>query len=594
MEGFSSKIISLAIEQEVSSLQELVRRSILKVSTDSDMTAPLEPIKDFRQRHLALGVALKECEDKSKRVLVMLKMFVETKMSEEMDEEIERKTKLLENLYKSHSPDIEGLTFRPTVSCRKIDSSPTSFILSPSSYRVASYSYLKDIDFTRGESRDMPLRGMIGGKIMDGDRKVIVRSKVEVVRFVFCYISELLVGMGLAMKYVMVEESGRFRLRYDIHQLRRLNDSAPVGIIVVESPHGNEGPSALERTQVMGRAHSYMMLLKTMHGVDHPIAIVATIEEFRVCWLETLPDLASAGELATLDPPPGCATEVQAPITAGAAPDKVPEFIFVSPVISISQHGAKVVNDAVGSALLAMTQCESAANKNPFAEFAKGTAMVVPKIKIHDGNIVWSNFALKLEPLGLELPRMPVSECSDLFLIKCLGYGAHGCAWLAATPNAEFCVLKFPHRIDSGWDEESIEASIMEERELWSKVHEDLGASVQRWLDMVTLVMPYLAQASLISSSNVRATVDAGDEKTLAAVKVELENFASKGLEHKDVKWANIGFYGTGEVLHAVLIDLALVTKHEGRWEGAEEWVESMIQKLIKEHERKAEIEERK
>jgi hypothetical protein len=332
----------------------------------------------------------------------------------------------------------------------------------------------------------------------------------------------------------------------------------------------------------LGQIYEYLLLLQNVFEVDHPIGILTTMEEFRICWLPDhvagLPDMSPLGErpfMAIPVPPEREKDESK-------ENDDTKIQMLVSPVVSMDDN---ILNNVVATALFGMSLCKSNPDQNPFDRkkvFVNVTSEVDLKML---------SFAMIFKkPEGFELPRMPMDDCRSLYLLKSLGVGAHGYTWLAGSESGALCVLKFEHpkqKKDKPENEpenepEPPKSTIDVEFKVWNAVHSELEVKIQVWRAQNALVMPYFAQASIVSSASIRDTVPENDPRTVDAVRKELENFADKGIEHQDVKWANIGFYTTkdGE-LKAVLIDHGHFAEREN-WERQDKsaWVAMMMAKL--------------
>ena len=494
------------------------------------------------------------------------------------NEEKEKEIKKLESATKSSAPRIQDLTFH---SCLTHSSShvPTNITVS---YKVQSFSYKMKVNFTQATRDECIFDATVNGFCRDRTREVQIVSEAAVVSTVTSHILHILYAAGLSRGFSIAQEVGKLGLRPDIYILRDVSGN-PVGVIEVKKPYmvgGRRTGTPLTEVGVLGQINDYLMLLQSMHGVDHPIGIVTTMAELRVCWLGELPDYKNSwgGEfgVVTVDP---LDTGVQFP--------RDEHILNVSPIISIAKN-ADILNEVVATTLYAMTLCKTQPSWNPFKDHHSKKIYI--GIKETERDLVWTSQPNSLNiPGKYELPMMPKLTCKNLILLKSLGVGAHGYTWLACSPSGRLCVLKFQH-LSHGGDDQEKKKLIGEEHKVWEKVHPELNARVRTWRGQDALVMPYLAQASLVSSALIRAAVDPKDPKTLAAVEEELNNFASKDIEHLDVKWGNIGFYLNVEnKLKAVLIDHAYVKDHARitppkkvnvkTW-GKDSWVKASMENL--------------
>jgi hypothetical protein len=446
-------------------------------------------------------------------------------------------------------------------------------------YIVKPFHFLLDVDYRRGKRENQIFSGTLDKHRItkEGVNITGIETEAKTVSIVMAYIRDVLEGMGLSKKFLIEQEQGSFGLRPDMY-LINTKDRNPIGVIEVKKPYltagdeddGQKINSPVLTMNALGQINLYLNLLKHAYGVDHPIGILTTMTEFRICWLGDLPDMTALGErkFGTISPSDDDKGE--------ETPDN--RYVMsVSPMVSFKRN-RDILNNVVATALFAMSLCKTSADLNPF-----GTTREFMRIN-RDSDILHVSAPARYEkPRGLELPKRPPSDCENLNLLKSLGVGVHGYTWLAASESGALCVLKFEHPPSKdGW-EETIDAEL----NVWNKVHPELGVEKERWRGKNALVLPYFAQASIVSSASARDTVDENASETLRAVREELENFAEKGIEHMDVRWPNIGFFSSkkGE-LKAVLIDYGYVEKRDN-WEREkrEAWVTEMMQNLEREKE---------
>jgi hypothetical protein len=483
----------------------------------------------------------------------------------------EEKEKLLAQSL-SFFPSIENLTFTPFLSSSKPSIPDYGKEVTCC---VQDFRFRKDIDSTKGPSNKDIFGSALSGPLDEDTSEVRIESEAKLASLVIAYLSHLLYATGLMKKFMITQESGKMGLRPDMYVLST-KEGNPVGVVEVKKPNmsssGEEPPKGtpISEMGVLVQMNDYLMLLKTMHGVDHPIGILTTLAESRVCWLGSLPDIAAVwkgeGEY-------GIVKKSLSNVPRNNKSDCT-NVMNISSVVSIKEH-ANILNQVVASALFAMSLCTTSPSRNPFELSGQVFVKITPKSR----SLMWSPNRVFKKPKGLVLPKRPKANCDNLVLLKSLGVGAHGYTWLAASDSGALCVLKFQHPKPGEDDEEG--EDIRKELAVWRKVHPNLKVKVQTWRKQFALIMPYLAQATKVDSASIRDGVDAKEKETLEAVEVELNNFASNNIEHLDVKWANIGFYRTkkGE-LKAVLIDHAAVKDWGKATWNREVWVKKCMEML--------------
>ncbi len=150
--------------------------------------------------------------------------------------------------------------------------------------------------------------------------------------------------------------------------------------------------------------------------------------------------------------------------------------------------------------------------------------------------------------------KFPNNNTQQIILLADLGSGLHGRVWWACSTGGAVCVVKF-------FKEDNIkESSPEKELGFWRKIYPHSKARIQTFMDKPALLMPAFPPCPLAQRST---------PEVRAAVQRAVDGLLSKGISHGDLKWANFGFYGSGDTLVAHAFDFG--GSHEFVEAGKEE-----------------------
>lgn len=411
-------------------------------------------------------------------------------------------------------------------------------------------------------------------------------SEASIVNLVSMYLSDMLYECGLSESLTLTPEMGTFEFRPDLWVLRVAG--MPVGVVEVKKP----GKGVLDHGNVLGEVYDYLLHLPNFYGAKEMIGIVTTYREWRVCWLDNpeTQELMKADEVLDSDigyatPQKNVMTEKHGSPPGGSPPGLTPSkkrtsYHNISKVEEDKEdnEGASVkkielgeremfasriwntekenVFPLVASALLKMSRVRHEGFSHPFDQLKTRTLL-----RLDEKSFYWA----RLDPNKVKNGKwdcVPNAATKNLYLLEDLGTGSSGHVWLACSVGGAVCVLKFLVK-----KEES--ARVLEEEcKWWHEIYPSFAPYVRIavFCERKALVMPHFDAPKR-------------DKETLALVEETLKKcFSSRGLEHPDVRWRNMGVYKDDAGLRKiVLFDLVGVEK-----QASTDWVAKALEKLQK------------
>ena len=211
----------------------------------------------------------------------------------------------------------------------------------------------------------------------------------------------------------------------------------------------------------------------------------------------------------------------------------------------------------LASALLKMSRVRHEGFSHPFDQLKTRTLL-----RLDEKSFSWARLDPKKVGNG-KWDCVPNAATKNLYLLEDLGTGSTGHVWLACSVGGAVCVLKFLV------EKEEKGAGVLEDEcKWWHEIYPSFASNVRIavFCERKALVMPHFGALKR-------------DKETLALVKETLVTcFSSRGFEHPDVSWRNMGVYEDDDGLRSVvLFDLVGVKQQEST-----DWVAKALEKLQK------------
>ena len=278
--------------------------------------------------------------------------------------------------------------------------------------------------------------------------------------------------------------------------------------------------SPMDSKRFQGQIFDYLLILKSIYGVNDPVGIMTTYDEWRICWL----DSSSSDSQRTF-----CASKIM-------------------------QYNDPELPRYIMTALVRM---------------ARATISDLPVKKDRSyPYMTTKKFTWKVLGVDLDSANFPAPSSENFYLLKDLGGGAEGKAWLACNSSGRKCVVKL-FKVKEGTNIKKLEEGIESEMAIWRQA---FGVSALFRVVLSgspALVMPLLRVA------RTGASLDPGEEVRL--VKEAVKAYVRQGKKKaQDLKWHHVGFIGEGQDLKAILFD----TRPADCDDDLEAAEEEMLQKL--------------
>ena len=380
---------------------------------------------------------------------------------------------------------------------------------------------------------------------------------------------DLIAALGLSLD--IVTEVGVWEVRPDMWVITDIN-KLPVAAIEVKKP-----ADIMNEPTVLGELFDAMKQLQHFYGRQLAIGILATGAAFRVCWFgdDDNVDMSKeevfrirGAEPSTPASKVAASSERSPPNTPskrypafhaldeeddggadGGGDDGADDSAVVSDrqmcVSEIVQsnsdnHGAMRL---LAGALMKMSRVTATVLSSPFENLKKRHVIRFEKDG-HTNDIVWCTLP-KLD--GHKDMSKVAKPRKYLFAIEDLGRGADGRVWLTCTCSGAVCVLKFAS--DSG---EKARDLLQREHEQWRNVYRGAPfvrhVALETWSGRLALRLPHFSYVP----EPERHECLHGVRGTL------IHRFVANKVQHKDVKWSNIGRYKDRDSQVLIVFDLAV------------------------------------
>lgn len=396
---------------------------------------------------------------------------------------------------------------------------------------------------------------------------LVYSSENDVSGLVKSFLQAIVSAMGLNGEVEIHSEIGTFNIRPDLWIVAVWG--IPVGVVKVKKPDTPRSPKAMSHPNVLGELFDFMKHLPNFYGVSPCFGILTNLNSWRFAWLpkdgveelaaqeEGIEELSDDGsEDHQFESKPHSLVEDQENTNEDECDvlDEDRRFLHVSRLYEKTDVEAMV--KAISSCILKMIHAKVHPFDSPFDRLNERT--ILKFVKGSDKSIYWT----RLSPVTPKWGTIAAPK-KYLFALQDLGRGADGRVWLTCSSSGAVCTLKFMLSGDIEYARKEVK--------MWKMAYPWFPVHAEYWCGHPTVRMPYFA-----TNTNV------DDKAEVELVRKCLkENFASKGLEHPDVAWRNIGFCldAAGE-LCAVVFDLSDV-KETGSTDDS--WVTRACSDLTKE-----------
>jgi hypothetical protein len=468
---------------------------------------------------------------------------------------------------------------QPPIDVGSISSSSASI---PNNHKKARVE-VRDADFALFESIGPPRDGVshvLWGNLANSlHERLQWSSESDICGFVTLFLREVARELNLALEFRA--EVGFFNLRPDLTVVKMFG--VPVGVVEVKRPT----KGILDNGAVLGELYDYMKQVVNFYGLKQVFGILTTYQEWRVCWMS---DEHSA-KLVSDMPVENTDTEPHTPVKAGERKEKTsPQGLTPSKTMK-APHGLDrvVAEDGDNDEAVQMDDAERVMMSTRVLHVDENVFNLVGSAlwKMNDAQV--DNDMIGRGQMVIQVtedsffwckrPKATFYEClkwnkvpraKRLLLLEDLGVGHSGRVWLVGSQSGLVGVLKFSVAKATGnWRgslEEFQKRAMDIELAWWHKIYPALGemCSVQQFAGYWTLLMPHLCTPER-------------NEDTLKLVEMCLrENFANRGLKHRDVAWRNVGVYRQ-ENGHDACIVYDLESVEESK---SSDWVESAVDEL--------------
>eukprot|EP01118_Nematostelium_gracile_P019507 TRINITY_DN9060_c0_g1_i1.p1 TRINITY_DN9060_c0_g1~~TRINITY_DN9060_c0_g1_i1.p1 ORF type:complete len:486 (+),score=66.85 TRINITY_DN9060_c0_g1_i1:186-1643(+) len=316
------------------------------------------------------------------------------------------------------------------------------------------------------------------------------------------------------------------------------------------------------QSAVHGQIYDYMKTVKEGYGVEDIFGIITDFKHWRICWLED-------NQLAA-------ATTIESNWRLNTKTD-------IEEINDQDAYKSRAISRATSKGIqnhtILVTPCYDYQD-HPTLYIALASLLMklgysrIKPVKLIDSKRVYNSISSKGyewriwnfgEEFELNYNQTPiVQKDTELILLRSLGSGRDGHAWLACDPEGNVCCLKFFHQTLKG-EEKNMETTAWEVQTkhnvpsaIFIKIPQHVlpGNLPNGVVYRDVLVMPYLQNLS-VCLKNV------GIQKTNQLMIQAGENLAKKGLLHPDIKPNHFGFHSPSKSL--VLIDLFGITKVDAK-----------------------------
>jgi hypothetical protein len=149
-------------------------------------------------------------------------------------------------------------------------------------------------------------------------------------------------------------------------------------------------------------------------------------------------------------------------------------------------------------------------------------------------------------PNGIDFGRLPSfdDKKQKYYVIKQLGFGAHGVCCLAITQNASVaCVIKFFHpRTDIALEPIDVgHAAAKQEADMWEKIYGSTYNFSAKSFDFPTRTMLVMPCIRIPRNCEERKALVVGEDDSLLYLALDL--FSKQGYAHPDIYWHHVGTF---------------------------------------------------
>ena len=354
-----------------------------------------------------------------------------------------------------------------------------------------------------------------------------------------------------------------------------------VGIVAVHEPG-----QRIDMNEEMEFLFNHLLYEEGFHQTGPVIGIITTLEEWQLCWLPAHTEYFTTGtstnsSAASHIDTTGVDTDTGADTGTDTTPlqpadsayswtyiqsqnatyrdsaehttDTQEELEITEESVKRLLHTSPVVNTHKQYELLLQYLCSAltyVTERRPYyKQKIPPSLFVVYRGENADRPISFHPVsALPLQTEHIHSTTFPGSRCSRLLVLKDLGRGSTGKAYLACTLSTSsstsstgssigntgsdsapaLCVLKYAIAYDESW-------RLRSELQWWGQVYPDFQelTGVDIWDGDLALMMPYFAPIPTEQREQYRKAI----------YKLLFTTFHSRGFHHLDVRWANIGVY---------------------------------------------------
>jgi len=179
---------------------------------------------------------------------------------------------------------------------------------------------------------------------------------------------------------------------------------------------------------------------------------------------------------------------------------------------------------------------------------------------------------------GLKFDQIPSENLKELVVCELIGYGRDGEAYLCCSLKGGVCVLKYMTPHENGkkikrsqenkksyveQQEKMVDKEVAFYKLLYSEEQKLWNVRKATFENQSVLIMPYFYQPKK-PEDRIKAMLDAVE-------KVLKNSFLQNNYIHNDVRWRNVGFYGTEKEMKGVVFDLQDVTSLDSGSSGSDD-----------------------
>lgn len=370
-------------------------------------------------------------------------------------------------------------------------------------------------------------------------------------------LSEVILSTGLQDYIKCANEFSVFDLRPDIWIVTTRSGN-PLGVVEVKRPgESKPGESILEDKHVFGQIYDYMLRLHSFHGLKDVFGIVATYEEWRICWF---PESQATAESSSVDADKAARerkleSEPDLDDESELEDEEDPlEMIEDKEIGTRILHGTAIIpwNDPdlvkkLHSAVLKMYESRL------HYQTVSRMSIKRPYIKLTEDTWYWITLGKNDKIPKLNFRKMPKLDSDlNLLLLEDFRGGEDGRVWLACSMKGEVCVIKFAERDTKKESQQTPEQKLGMEASNWNTLGRN-EVQVKKLGGCPALVMPY-----------IRPLKQEELHEKKVAVQTAARAVVNAGLRHDDMHLRHVGVMSPRkktEKPQVVFFDLAHMTE---------------------------------